>query len=123
MTDERPLTEDEEQSLEPEALLAERDQLLDDLKRVAADFENYRKREARERATVYAHANERLVKELIPILDDLGRPLEAAAEHQEGKPEKGGRLGHRALAHLLVKEGLPEIETEGKVEPPFHQAR
>src|SRR2546427_10010808 len=65
---------------EPEALLAERDQLLDDLKRVAADFDNYRKRAARERATVYAQANERLVKELIPVLDDLGRALEAAGE-------------------------------------------
>ena len=122
MTDERPLTEDEEQSLEPEALLAERDQLLDDLKRVAADFENYRKREARERATVYAHANERLVKELIPILDDLGRALEAAAEHEEAKLEQGVRLVHRALADLLVKEGLAEIETEGKFDPHVHEA-
>jgi molecular chaperone GrpE len=125
MTDEPQITEEhspEEESFEPEALLAERDQLLDDLKRVAADFENYRKRAARERATVYAHANERLVKELIPILDDLGRALEAAAEHEEAKLEEGVRLVHRALSDLMTKEGLAEIETEGKFDPHVHEA-
>jgi molecular chaperone GrpE len=112
----------EEESLEPEALLAERDQLLDDLKRVAADFDNYRKRAARERVTVYAHANERLVKDLIPILDDLGRALEAAGQHEEAKLEEGVRLVHRALSDLLTKEGLAEIETEGKFDPHVHEA-
>jgi molecular chaperone GrpE len=125
MTDEPQITEEqipEEESFEPEALLAERDQLLDDLKRVAADFENYRKRAARERATVYSHANERLVKELIPILDDLGRALEAAAEHEEAKLEEGVRLVHRSLSDLMTKEGLTEIETDGKFDPHVHEA-
>jgi len=112
----------EEESLEPEALLAEPDQLLDDLKRVDADFDNYRKRAARERVTVYAHANERLVKDLIPILDDLGRALEAAGQHEEAKLEEGVRLVHRALSDLLTKEGLAEIETEGKFDPHVHEA-
>ena len=107
---------------EPEALLAERDQLLDDLKRVAADFDNYRKRAARERATVYAHANERLVKDLIPVLDDLGRALEAAGQHEEAKLEEGVRLVHRALSELLTKEGLAEIDAEGKFDPHVHEA-
>jgi molecular chaperone GrpE len=125
MTEEPQITEEqspEEESFEPEALLAERDQLLDDLKRVAADFENYRKRAARERATVYAHANERLVKELIPILDDLGRALEAAAEHEEAKLEEGVRLVHRSLSDLMTKEGLAEIETDGRFDPHVHEA-
>jgi molecular chaperone GrpE len=122
MPDEPQLTEKPEGSLEPEALLAERDQLVDDLKRVAADFDNYRKRAARERATVYAQANERLVKELIPVLDDLGRALEAASEHEEAKLEEGVRLVHRALSDLLTKEGLAEIETEGKFDPHVHEA-
>jgi molecular chaperone GrpE len=123
MTDEPRVTEsEEEESLEPEALLAERDQLVDDLKRVAADFENYRKRAARERADVYARANERLVKELIPVLDDLGRALEAVAEHEEAKLEEGVRLVHRALSDLLAKEGLAEIETDGKFDPHVHEA-
>jgi molecular chaperone GrpE len=114
--------EDEAERLEPETLLAERDQLLDDLKRVAADFDNYRKRAARERATVYAQANERLVKDLIPVLDDLGRALEAAGQHEEAKLEEGVRLVHRALSDLLTKEGLAEIDTDGKFDPHVHEA-
>ena len=62
------------------------------------------------------------MKELIPILDDLGRALEAAAEHQEAKLEEGVRLVHRSLADLLGKEGLAEIETNGKFDPHVHEA-
>ncbi len=123
MTDEPQVTEEKkEESLDVEALQAERDQLFDRLQRLAAEFDNFRKRAARERAEVYARANERLVKELIPILDDLGRALEAAAEHEEAKLEDGVRLVHRALSDLLKKEGLAEIETDGKFDPHVHEA-
>jgi molecular chaperone GrpE len=104
------------------ALRAERDELFDRLQRLAAEFDNFRKRNARENAALTTRANERLVKELIPILDDLGRALEAAAEHEEAKLEEGVRLVHRALADLLTKEGLAEIETEGKFDPHVHEA-
>jgi molecular chaperone GrpE len=90
VTDE-PITENEETqeeaSPEPEdrlgALQAERDELFDRLQRLAAEFDNYRKRSAREQAEQATRANERLVKELLPVLDDLGRALEAAADHEE----------------------------------------
>ena len=62
------------------------------------------------------------MKELIPILDDLGRALEAASEHEEGKVEDGVRLVHRALADLLAKQGLTEIETDVKFDPHVHEA-
>jgi molecular chaperone GrpE len=104
------------------ALQAERDELFDRLQRLAAEFDNFRKRNARENAALTARANERLVKELIPILDDLGRALEAAAEHEEAKLEEGVRLVHRALSGLLAKEGLAEIKTEGKFDPHVHEA-
>jgi len=103
-----------------EALQAERDQLFDRLQRLAAEFDNYRKRNAREQLALSERANERLVKELIPVLDDLGRALEAASEHEEAKLEEGVRLVHRALADLLAKEGLAEIETDGKFDPHVH---
>src|SRR5438874_13466828 len=125
MPEEPQVTEQEEQqpeSLDAEALQAERDQLFDRLQRLAAEFDNFRKRTAREQATLSARANERLVKELIPVLDDLGRALEAAAEHEEAKLEAGVRLGHRALSELLAKEGLAEIGTEGKFDPHVHEA-
>jgi molecular chaperone GrpE len=104
------------------ALQAERDELFDRLQRLAAEFDNFRKRNARENAALTARANERLVKELIPILDDLGRALEAASEHEEAKLEEGVRLVHRSLSDLLTKEGLAEIETEGKFDPHVHEA-
>ena len=104
------------------ALQADRDQLFDRLQRLAAEFDNYRKRNAREQVALRERANERLVKELIPILDDLGRALEAAAEHDEATLEDGVRLVHRALSELLTKEGLAEIQTEGKFDPHVHEA-
>jgi molecular chaperone GrpE len=111
---------DPEQRLE--ALAAERDEYLNDLKRVAAEFENYRKRAARDQADFALRANERLVKELLPVLDDLGRALEAAEKHEEVKLEEGVRLVHRQLAETLRKEGLAEIETDGKFDPHVHEA-
>jgi molecular chaperone GrpE len=105
-----------------DALQADRDQLFDRLQRLAAEFDNFRKRNAREQAAFAERASERLVKELIPILDDLGRALEAAADHQEAKLEEGVRLVHRSLADLLAKQGLTEIETEGKFDPHVHEA-
>jgi molecular chaperone GrpE len=114
----------DEESLEQrlEALTAERDEYVNHLQRVAAEFENYRKRTAREQADFAARANERLVKELLPVLDDLGRALEAAEEHEEAKLEEGVRLVHRQLAELLRKEGLAEIETDGNFDPHVHEA-
>jgi molecular chaperone GrpE len=122
MPDERQITEEQQEGLDVEALQAERDELFGRLQRLAAEFDNYRKRNARENAALTERANERVVKELIPILDDLGRALEAASQHEEAKLEDGVRLVHRSLAHLLEKEGLAEIETDGKFDPHVHEA-
>ncbi len=105
-----------------EALQTERDQLFDRLQRLAAEFDNYRKRVAREHADVLARANERLVTALLPVADDLARALEVAKEHDEAKLEEGVRLVHRALRDLLAKEGLTEIETDGRFDPHVHEA-
>jgi molecular chaperone GrpE len=104
------------------ALEAERDERVNDLKRVAADFENYRKRVARDQESLVARAHERLVKELLPVLDDLERALAAAEEHEEAKLEEGVRLVHRSLEDALKREGLAEIETNGRFDPHVHEA-
>jgi molecular chaperone GrpE len=139
--------EQHEERVDIDALQADRDQLFDRLQRLAAEFDNFRKRNAREQAAFAERANERLVKELIPILDDLGRALEAAAEHEEaakrpvrdsgpGEGARGNRevpptardvfdgvrLVHRSLSELLTKQGLSEIETDGKFDPHVHEA-
>jgi molecular chaperone GrpE len=114
MTDE-PL----EQQTEDEApQQVEDDRLL----RLAADFENYKKRAAREREQYVAFANERLLKDLLPVLDDLERALAAAEEHEEAQLEEGVRLVHRSLAALLERNGVREIETDGKFDPHVHEA-
>ena len=100
----------------------ERDDYLDALQRLNAEFDNYRKRVARERAALAAHASERLLRELVPVLDDLERALEFAAAHEEAQLEDGVRLVHRALADALAKEGLGEIATDGKFDPHTQEA-
>jgi molecular chaperone GrpE len=123
MADEAPTptndTEMEERLAEVER---EREEYLNDLKRVAADFENYRKRVARDQEGLVARAHERLVKELLPVLDDLERALEAAAQHEEAKLEEGVRLVHRELVEALAREGLVEVETDGQFDPHVHEA-
>ena len=118
MTEEHLQQEETEQvEQEPQPEVSD-DRLL----RLAADFENYKKRAARERQEYVQHANERLIAELIPILDDLERALDAAEEHQEAQLEEGVRLVHRSLAGLLERHGVKPIETDGKFDPHVHEA-
>ncbi len=105
-----------------QAAEAKAEEHLNDLKRLAAEFENYKKRAAREQAALSARAAERLVKELLPIVDDLERALQAAEQHEEAQLEEGVRLVHRQLAAVLEREGLAEIGTEGKFDPHVHEA-
>lgn len=104
------------------AVTRERDEYLDALQRLKAEFDNYRKRVARDQQELAARAHERLVKELVPVLDDLERALEAATAHEEAKLEDGVRLVHRSLADALAKEGLSEIATDGKFDPHTQEA-
>ena len=95
---------------------------LDDLRRLAAEFDNYRKRVARDQELVAQRASERLLKALLPVVDDLERALEAAEHHEEAKLEEGVRLVHRALADVLRAQGLEEIEANGRFDPHVHEA-
>ena len=129
MSDE--LTEAEIEEPEPEApapadpvatLEAERDEYLALAQRVQADFENYRKRAVRDQERLVAHAHERLVRELLPILDDLERALGAAEQHEEAKVIEGVKLVEQSLRSALAKEGLVEISTDGPFDPHVHEA-
>jgi molecular chaperone GrpE len=111
-----------EPAADPAAADAQPPPVDDAYLRLAADFDNYRKRAARERSEMATFATERLVKELLPVLDDLERALEAAAAHEEAKLEEGVRLVHRALGEVLGKEGVSEIEANGRFDPHVHEA-
>jgi molecular chaperone GrpE len=72
--------------------------------------------------SLVARAHERLVKELLPVLDDLERALEAARDSGTRSVEEGVRLVHRELKAALDREGLAEIETNGRFDPHVHEA-
>ena len=112
----------EEQVDEVAALRKERNELVDTLQRVQAEFDNFRKRAARDQQNLVARAHERLVKELLPVLDDLERALEAAEAHEEAKLEEGVALVTRSFADVLRREGLEEVPTDGKFDPHVHEA-
>jgi molecular chaperone GrpE len=62
------------------------------------------------------------MRELLPVLDDLERALDAANEHEEAKLDEGIRLVQRHLADLLAREGLVEVPTEGAFDPHSQEA-
>lgn len=102
---------------------AKRDEYLRDLQRLAADFDNFRKRIARDQEGLVARAGERLVKELLPVLDDLERAAESVAKTAEATVAEGVRMVHRALHGALAKEGLQEVEADGlPFDPHRHEA-
>jgi molecular chaperone GrpE len=113
----------EQQQPDPLAeVTRERDEYLDALQRLKAEFDNYRKRAARDQEQLVARAHERLARELLPVLDDLERALAAAEDHEEAQLEEGVRLVHRSLVEALEKEGVAEIETDGRFDPHVHEA-
>ena len=101
---------------------AQRDEYLADLRRLAADFDNYRKRSLREQEGLALRAGERLTAKLLPVLDDLERALDAAEQHEEAKVIEGVRLTRDSLLATLKSEGLQEIEAEGAFDPHVHEA-
>jgi molecular chaperone GrpE len=113
---------DESSAARLEELRRQRDEYLDALQRLKAEFDNYRKRIKREQADLHVRAAERLIKQLLPLLDDLERALEAALEHGEVKLADGVGLVQRSLAELLAREGLTEVPTEGRFDPHTQEA-
>ena len=96
----------------------ERDEYLDTLRRLKAEFENARKRQQRERDRILQTASERIVLELLPVLDNLDRALEAGGDIREGV-----RATRDQLADVLGKEGLLPVASDGQTfDPNVHEA-
>jgi molecular chaperone GrpE len=100
----------------------QRQEYLETLQRVAAEFENFKKRAVRDREALVTRATERLARELLPVLDDLERALELSRAHDEAKLVEGVTLVARNLRAVLEKEGLEEIPTDGAFDPHVHEA-
>jgi molecular chaperone GrpE len=106
----------------PDALRRERDALQDRLLRTAAEFDNYRKRIDRERRELAEFAAADVLTDLLPIVDNLERALQAPAAGDDAF-RKGVELIHKQMLDLLRKRGVRPIEAHGQpFDPNFHQA-
>ena len=122
INDQDPEQQQDETQPDPlEDLRRERDGLQDRLLRTAAEFDNYRKRMDRERRELADYTAGEVISELLPIVDNLERALQAAAE--DDPLRKGVELIHRQMLDLLRKRGVKPIEALGTdFDPNFHQA-
>jgi len=105
----------------------ERDEYLDLAKRTKADFENFRKRMSAEVLAAGGRGKAEVLRDVLPVLDDLERALQAAGLDPEGDSEDG--LAHgvllvfRSLRDTLVKNGIEAVDPTGeKFDPTAHEA-
>jgi molecular chaperone GrpE len=104
-------------------LQAERDELMQTMIRRQADFENYRKRIERERDEEKRRGTERLLEDLIPVMDAFDRALRAHDNPAYEEYRKGLELIYRQLWETAARHGLEKIDAAGKpFDPRFHQA-
>jgi molecular chaperone GrpE len=105
----------------------ERDEYLDLAKRTKADFENFRKRMTSEVQAAAARGKGELLREVVPVLDDLERAIQAAGLDPEGDSDEG--LAHgvllvfRSLRDSLSRNGVEAVDPKGeKFDPMVHEA-
>jgi len=115
---------DEGQLSELESAVAERDGYLDQLQRTLAEFANYRRRVDQERNQAREFATRDLLRQLVPVLDDLQRAIGSIAEDQrETSWVQGVNMIERKLNGLLEREGVTPIDAIGQpFDPAVHEA-
>jgi molecular chaperone GrpE len=123
LEEEAPPEEASAEEEDPEAQVRrERDEYLDLAKRAQADFENYRKRAAKEAVAAGQRAKSGLVRELLPVVDNLERAL-ASAQDGEQHLADGVRLVHSELISVLQRNGVEQFDPMGEsFDPTFHEA-
>lgn len=108
----------------PEVVVLEEEKknLLDRLARLQAEFDNFRRRVAQEKLDLRARANENLLIELLPILDNFERAI-GTGEGENQNYNKGVEMIYRQILNLFEKEGIQPIEAEGELfDPNLHHA-
>lgn len=109
---------------ELEEARAESEAATDKLMRLAAEFDNYKKRNIKEQESIRKYAAQNLIKELLPILDNLERAIDSANESNEvNSLIDGVKMILRQLYTVLEKEGVSVIKAVGETfDPNFHEA-
>lgn len=98
-------------------------ELTDDLRRLQADFENFKKRSDKERNERSKLATQRLISDLLAVLDSFDKALGDTKEERDADRLRKGIEGlHRQLLQTLQREGLREIKAEGRFDPFMHEA-
>ncbi|MBN2411592.1 nucleotide exchange factor GrpE [candidate division KSB1 bacterium] len=109
---------------ELEAAVKENKELKEQILRIAAEFDNYRKRTEREKTNLVDYANVELLTSLLPVLDDFSRSMETNIE--KGDKEtlvEGIKLVYKSFLKILQNQGLKPMESEGqKFNPEIHDA-
>ncbi len=106
---------------ELERFQAEASEMRELAQRKQAEFENYRKRMERERLDLARYAGADVVKEVLPVLDNLERALRAGGTEEQLRD--GVAIIHRQLEEILARLGLAEVESRGKpFDPHIHEA-
>jgi len=126
--EEQPESASEEERLEAqlEGAKSEARETYDRLLRVTAEFENYKKRSQREMNDFRRFANESLIKEILPVVDNLERALAVEQTDTESAVEgvkEGVRMTLEGLTETLKRFGVTSVESEGHpFDPNVHQA-
>ena len=120
--DEAPETEAADEAQQLEKLTADLKEKEERVLRLQADFENFRRRTAKEKEELSAVVTQGIIKDMLPLLDNFERAR--AAEAKDGEAfQKGVEMIFTQFGEVLKKNGLEKIETEGqKFDPNFHQA-
>ena len=90
--------------------------------RTAAEMENLRKRTTREREDAIRYANQRLLEELLPVIDNFEMGMQAASQDTKSMIYIGMDMVRRQLNEFLASQGVEEIPTTGQFDPNLHDA-
>lgn len=106
-----------------EQCMAQRAELEDRFMRLAAEFDNYKKRGEREKAEFLKRANEGMAGDLLPVLDNLERALDAAGDADKASLQKGVEMVLHDLRKALERHGLEVVDALGqRFDPQMHEA-
>ena len=122
--DEAATEAEAEAAAELDAMTAERDRYLEQLQRTTAEYANYRRRTEQDRERQRLAANEQLLREFVPVLDDFQRGLASVPENDETASMISGlRLVEQKFLNTLRKHGVTPVESLGLVfDPSIHEA-